>query len=117
SPRAQSGNPHLIAQAAAFSININVHTRMQTEAEARSTGWVVDDPAVEALGGYILFPAGRLDFDDQLGLVGPHVTVGKVSVAVGQTGAMVVNDIDEGRPMTNRRAVDAAVAVHRLIKR
>lgn len=115
SPRAQSGNPHEIIQSMAFGITINVHAHMQTEAEVRSIGWVVDDPSVEDVGGFLVFPSGRMDFDEQLRVVGPSVTVGKTSVSVSQTGIMLVNEIDEGKPMTNRRAVDAAVAVHRLI--
>ena len=117
SPRGLSGNPREMIQAAGFTVAINVQGWTQTEAEARSIGWVVDDAEVKRAGGYLTFPAGRLDYDKQLRVIGPTVTIGKTSVALVQTGAFVVNEIDEGKPMTNRRAVDIALAVHRLIER
>lgn len=49
-------------------------------------------------------------------MVGPQVVKDKVTVSLAQTGVMLVNEIDEGNPMTNRRAVDTALAVHRLIR-
>lgn len=115
SPRAQSGNLPEMMQAASFAVLISVQSHTMTEPEVRSVGWVVDDPAVEDAGGFLIFPSGRLDFDEPLRAVGPQVTIGKVTVALAQTGVMLVNEIDEGKPMTNRRAVDTALAVHRLI--
>lgn len=115
SPRTQSGNVAEMMQGAAFSVLINVHPARQTEAEARSTGMVVDDRAVEDIGAYLVFP-GHLEFDKPVGAIAPDVVKGKISIAIGQSGMMLVNEIDEGKPMTNRRAVDTAVAVHRLIR-
>lgn len=116
SPRLQSENPFEVIQGASFVIKIDVDRRTQSEADARSIGWVVDDPAVEALGGHLVFPSGRLQFDKTLSPVGPQVIVGKVGIGAAQTGTMLINRIDEGEPMTNRRAVDALIATHRLIK-
>lgn len=42
-----------------------------------------------------MFPSGRMDFDEQLRVVGPNVTVGKTSVSISQTWMMLVNEIDE----------------------
>ena len=117
SPRAQSGNVAEMMQSAAFGVIISVYSRAQTEAEMRSIGWVVDDHDVDKTGAFLVFPSGRLDFDKPLTAIGPSVNMGKVSVSVVQTGTMLVNEIDEGKPMTNRRAVDTALAVHRLIRR
>ncbi len=116
SPRAHSDNPFEVMQSASFGVMISVQSYTQTEAEVRSIGWVVDDPAVEDAGAFLVFPSGRLDFDKQLRAVGPQVVKDKVTVGLGQTGVMLVNEIDEGKPMTNRRAVDTALAVHRLIR-
>lgn len=116
SPRAQSSNPAEMMQAASFVVMINVQSYTLTEPEARSIGWIVDDPAVEDTGAFLMFPSGRLDFDKPLRAVGPQVTKDKVTVSLAQTGVMLVNEIDEGKPMTNRRAVDTALAVHRLIR-
>lgn len=116
SPRAQSGNLAEMMQAASFTVSITVQSNMQSEADVRSIGWAVDDPAVEEAGGFLVFPSGNLDFEKPLRVVGPSVTIGKVNVALGQTGVMLVNEIDEGQPMNNRRAVDTALAVHRLIR-
>lgn len=116
SPRAHSDNPFEVMQSASFGVMISVQSYTQTETEVRSIGWVVDDPAVEDAGAFLVFPSGRLDFDKQLRAVGPQVVKDKVTVGLGQTGVMLVNEIDEGKPMTNRRAVDTALAVHRLIR-
>ena len=116
SPRAQSDNPAEMIQAASFGVMISVQSYTLTEPEVRSIGWVVEDPAVEDAGAFLVFPSGRLDFDKTLRVVGPQVVKDKVTVSLAQTGVMVVNEIDEGQPMTNRRAVDTALAVHRLIR-
>ena len=116
SPRSQSDNAIEVVQGASFGVMIVADLDMQSKNDVQSIGWVVEDPAVEALGGHIAFPGGGLDFDKQLRPVGPQVVVGKVSVGLSQTGVMLVNDIEEGRPMTNRRAVDIAIAVQELIK-
>lgn len=116
SPRARSNNPAEMIQAASFGVMISVQSYTLTEPEVRSIGWVVDDPAVEDAGAFLVFPSGRLDFDKTLRVVGPQVVKDKVTVSLAQTGVMVVNEIDEGQPMTNRRAVDTALAVHRLIR-
>ncbi len=117
SPEARSGNPFEAIQLASLGIMTTVDPRMQPEADIRSIGWVVDDAAVEAIGGHLVYPGGQLDFATPLGPVSPQIVVDKVSVAFAVTGAMVVNALDDDQTMTHRRAVDAAVAVHRLIQR
>lgn len=116
SPRSQSDNAFDMVQGASFGVMVIADLDMQSKSDLQSIGWAVEDPAVDALGGYIAFPGGALDFDKQLRPVGPQVIVGKVSVGLAQAGVMLVNDIEEGRPMTNRRAVDIAIAVQELVR-
>ncbi|MBJ6980909.1 hypothetical protein [Luteimonas sp. MC1572] len=116
SPRAQSKNPFEAIQAASFGVMVTADLDTQSESEVRSIGWAVDDPAVQALGGHLVFPSGRINFSGQLSAVGPQVVIGNVSVGLAQMGAMLVNEIEEGQPMTNRRAVDVALAVQELVR-
>ena len=114
SPRMQSDSAFEVVQGAGFGISITVDPDMKSEADVRSIGWVVDDPAVQAMGGYLVHPSGRLEFQNQL--VGPiRLIKGAVSVEIGQMGVALINEVEEGRPMTNRRAVDTAIAVRNLV--
>mgnify|MGYP000920379215 CR=1 FL=1 len=117
SPHLQSANDLDKLQGASLMVRINVTPQMQSEADVRAIGWVIDDPAVNALGGYLTVVGGQLAFDAPLGPVPPEVVVGKVSVSVTRSGVMLVNSTDEGSAFTHRDAVDAAVAVHRLIRK
>lgn len=116
SPRLLSDNPFEAVKGGSFGITVMVDFDMQSEADARSIGWVVEDPAVEAIGGHLVFPAGRLDFGKQLGIVGPQVVVGKVAVGAVHAGPMALARAEEARSMTNRRAVDTAIEIHKLMR-
>lgn len=100
---------------ASLMVRINVTPQMQSESDVRSIGWVIDDPAVNAIGGYLTIAGGKLEFDAPLGPIPPEVVVGNVSVSVARSGVMVVNSTDEAGSFTHRRAVEAAVALHQLI--
>ncbi len=81
-----------------------------TEAEMQRAGLYVADPRVAALGGFVAIPDGRLDGTAILGPVGPQVIVGPVTVTLAANAAGEVADV------TLDQAVDAAVAVHRLMR-
>lgn len=115
SPRMQSDQAFDKLQGAGIMVRINATPDMETADDVRAIGWAIDDAGVETLGGYLTYPSGQMDFAAPLGPIPPAVVVGKVSVSVARAGAMVVNHTDEGGAFTHRDAVDAAVAVHRLI--
>ena len=117
SPQLQADSAFDIVQGAALMVRINVDPGALTAAELRPIGMLVDDPAVEASGGVLVYPGGRLDFAAPLGMVGPEVLIGRVGVSVGKSGIMLVNETHETASITHRRAVDVALAVHRLIDR
>ena len=115
SPQLQAESAFDIVQGAALMVRINVDPGALTAAELRQIGMVVDDPAVEEADGVLVYPGARLDFAAPLGMVAPEVLIHRVGVTVGKSGVMLVNETRETASITHRRAVDVALAVHRLI--
>ncbi|KLI99947.1 hypothetical protein [Luteimonas sp. FCS-9] len=95
---------------AAFGAIVIVDHQPLTEADMPRAGLYVDDPRVAALGGFIAYPDGRLDGAEALGPVGPQVIVGPVTVTLASNARGAVAQV------TLDRAIDGAVAVHRLMR-
>ncbi|RPD85176.1 hypothetical protein [Luteimonas sp. 100069] len=81
-----------------------------TATDMQRAGMYVEDPRVSPLGGFVAIPDGLLDGNAPLGPVGPQVIVGPVTVTLASNGR------GRAAEYTLDQAVDAAVAIHRLMR-
>ena len=81
-----------------------------TAQDMQRAGLYVADPRASALGGFLAVPDARFEGAAALGPVGPQVIVGAITVTLASNGRGAVDAI------TQDRAVDGAMAVHRLIR-
>lgn len=98
------------ADGGAFGAIVIVDREPLTPIEQQRAGTYAEDARVSALGGFVAIPDGLLDGKAPLGPVGPQVIVGPVTVTIAGNGRGRAGTI------TLDQAVDAAVAVHRLMR-
>jgi len=98
------------ADGGAFGAIVIVDREPLTAADMQRAGLYAEDARVSALGGFVAIPDGLLDGNAPLGPVGPQVIVGPVTVTIAGNGRGTAGAI------TLDQALDAAVAVHRLMR-
>ena len=98
------------ADGAALGAIVLVDRQPLTATEMQRAGMYVEDPRAAALDGFIAMPDAMFDGDAALGPVGPQVIAGAVTVTIAGNGRGRAADV------TLDQAVDAAVAVHRLMR-
>lgn len=99
-----------------FGLDVRVDLKHpQQEAGLRSIGLVFDDPRAKAIGGFVIAEHDA-DPGEQIGVAGPVVVVGNVSVGTTSVG-LYLQKVESLKAITNDRAIEAAVAVHRSLKR
>ncbi|MCG6541371.1 hypothetical protein MCB86_14930 [Pseudomonas sp. KSR10] len=76
---------------------------------------IYDDHRVEDIGGFVVDPSKQLDPDAQLGIVGPQVVVGRVTVTAA-AGGIALQKVESMRGITNDQAIEGAVAVHKMLR-
>ncbi|WP_143703889.1 MULTISPECIES: hypothetical protein [Luteimonas] len=98
------------ADGGALGVIVIVDREPLTATDMQRAGMYVADPRLAALDGFIAVPDARFEGSEALGPVGPQVIVGAVTVtlATNGQGAIASTTLD--------RAVDGAVAVHRLLR-
>ena len=94
----------------AFGVFVIVDRVPLTAADMQRAGLYAEDARVSAVGGFVAIPDGLLDGKAPLGPVGPQVIVGPVTVTIAGNGR------GQAGTITLDQAVDAALAVHRLMR-
>lgn len=98
-----------------FGITISVdRSHPQKEEDLRSVDLVFDDPRAQAIGGFVIGEP-TMALDEQIKMPGPEVVVGNIRVGTISVG-LALQKIEAHRRITNDRAIDAAVAVHKILR-
>lgn len=114
-PKAKSESPFEAINGGSFAVSITVDERPNDEAVLRQMGLVVDDPRVEAIGGYVVSMDKSFDPSEPLGMVGPQVIVGRTTVVING-GGVYLQRVEELAPITNGRAIGASVDLYKALR-
>lgn len=116
-PKLVSDDPADALQGGVFSVTISVDIKLPStsERELRMDGMLHDDPAVRALGGYVIATPSAQDMDlSEQATIAPLVVVGKVTIGVTALGQML-QESKELMDISNQVSIDTAVKLHRLL--
>lgn len=111
----QSGNAFEMVKGGGLSIGISVDPEPSDAKLLRQIGMIYDDHRVEDIGGFVVDPSKQLDPAAQLGIVGPQVVVGKVTV-IAAAGGIALQKVESMQGITNDQAIEGAVAVHKMLR-
>ncbi|WP_454913987.1 lytic murein transglycosylase [Stutzerimonas chloritidismutans] len=111
----QSGDISQQVKGGGLSIAISVDETPSDEQMLRKLGMVHDDPRVEDIGGFVVDVSKRMDPSAQLGIVGPQVVVGRVTVTATAAG-IALQKVESMQHITNDQAIEAAIAIHRMLR-
>ncbi len=115
SQETQSGNAFEVVKGGSMAIGITIDQEPQDATLLRQMGMVYDDHRVEEIGGFVVDPSKQMDPAAQLGIIGPQVVVGRVTVTTA-AGGIVLQKVESMRGITNDQAIEGAVAVHNMLR-
>lgn len=115
SKETQSGNAFEMVKGGGLAIAISVDPEPSDAMLLRQMGMIYDDHRVEDIGGFVVDPSKQLDPAAQLGIVGPQVVVGRVTVTAA-AGGIALQKVESMRGITNDQAIEGAVAVHKMLR-
>ncbi|MEZ3186567.1 lytic murein transglycosylase [Stutzerimonas xanthomarina] len=98
-----------------LSIGISVDETPSDEQMLRKMGMVHDDARAEDIGGFVVDVSERMDPSAQLGIIGPQVVVGRVTVTATAAG-IALQKVESMEYITNDQAIEAAIAIHRMLR-
>lgn len=116
-PKLLSDDADDALQGGVFGVTISVDVKRPStsEREIRLGGMLHDDPAVRALGGYVIALPSAEDMDlSEQATIAPLVVVGKVTIGVTALG-QALQESKELQDITNQVSIDTAVKLHRLL--
>ncbi|MCQ4257900.1 lytic murein transglycosylase [Stutzerimonas stutzeri] len=115
SQETQSGNVFDTVKGGSLTLGLSVDPEPSDVELLRQMGMVYDDERVEAIGGFVLDISRQLDPAAQLGIVGPQVVVGRVTITTA-AGGIALQKVESLRGITNDLAIAGSVAVHKMLR-
>lgn len=110
-----SGNAFEIVKGGGLSVGISVDEVPPDEAMLRQMGMVYDDPRAEEIGGFVVDMSKKLVPSEQLGIVGPQVVVGRVTI-IAAAGGIALQKVESMQGITNDQAIQSAIALHEALR-
>lgn len=111
----QTGNAFEMVKGGGLAIGITIDQEPQDATLLRQMGMVYDDHRVEEIGGFVVDLSKQMDPAAQLGIIGPQVVVGRVTVTTA-AGGIVLQKVESMQGITNDQAIEGAVAVHNMLR-